>query len=102
MNHPQCVITGATFFDPVGVRWVRCDLHRIGDCYIANCNTVAGGNTAWEYGQACVADMLVSAMQGVYYERRGIIVFTKDVAVFNDRAEDYLKRTLGQRNVRGL
>jgi hypothetical protein len=36
--------------------------------------------------------MIVSAIQSAYFERRGVIVFTTQVAEFNKRAEEYLAK----------
>lgn len=91
MNLPECVLTGCDFYDPVQIQWVRGDLHRIGDCYILTANTTESHNCNWQFGPSRPGEMVVSAMQAAYFERRGVIVFTKDVAVFNDHAEMYLR-----------
>lgn len=97
MNLPECVLTGVDFYDPQEVRWVRGDLHRLGDAYIVTANTTNSHNCAWQYGQPRPGDMVVTAMQAAYFERRGVIVFTTAVAMFNDAAEAYLKQSLRRR-----
>lgn len=91
MNLPECILTGCDFYDPMEVRWVHGDLHRLGDVYILNgCTTK--GNCDWQYGTANPGAMVVSATQSAYFEKRGVIVFTAAVANFNDHAEQYMRR----------
>jgi len=92
MNLPDCILTGCYFHSPLEGKYVRGDLHRIGDCYIVTANTEATSNAAWHYGAPPASDMVVGAMQSSYFERRGVIVFTKAVATFNRQAEEYLAR----------
>lgn len=89
MKHPQCIMTGCDFFDPVEQRWCRADLHRVGDAYVANAVTTAAGNVSWIYGPPRPGEMVVSADS--YFEKRGIIVFDKEAATFNDHAEQHLR-----------
>lgn len=92
MNQPECILTGCYFNSPTEQKYVRGDLHELGDCYIVTANIVETNNADWMYGQPPAGDMLVSAIQSAYFERRGVIVFTKQVAEFNERAKDYLAR----------
>jgi len=93
-NLPDCILTGCYFHSPLEAKFVRGDLHRLGDCYIVTANTVETNNADWLYGQPPANDMVVSAMQSAFFERRGVIVFTTKVAVFNKRAEEYLGKWL--------
>jgi hypothetical protein len=91
-NLPDCILTGCYFNSPLESKFVRGDLHKLGDCYIVTANTVATNNADWIYGHPPASDMVVSAIQSAYFERRGVIVFTTKVAEFNKRAEEYLTK----------
>ena len=92
MNLPDCILTGCYFHDPLQGKFVRGDLHRLAGVYIVTANTVETSNTDWHYGQPPSGDMIVSAMQSAYFERRGVIVFAAKVTEFNRRAEEYLAK----------
>jgi hypothetical protein len=92
MNLPDCVLTGCYFNSPIEQKFVRGDLHKLGNCYIVTANTVETNNADWKFGQPPSGDMIVSAIQSAYFERRGVIVFTTQVAEFNKRAEEYLAK----------
>jgi hypothetical protein len=92
VNLPECILTGCYFYSPLEVKYLRGDLHHMGDCYILVGNTVATNNADWIVGTPPHTDMTVAAVQSVYFERRGVIVFTENVAAFNKHADDYLAR----------
>jgi hypothetical protein len=91
-NFPECIITGCLFHDPVGGRFIVADLHRLGDCYVINGNPNKDGEAAWIYSEPThpVYRRIISVDNAAYFERRGVIVFTTRVAVFNKEAEDYV------------
>lgn len=91
-NKPECILTGCYFHSPTEGRYIRGDLHRIGECYVVTGNTTRGANGDWIYGAPPTDDMLVSALQATYLEKRGVVVFTTNVAVFNDHASEYITK----------
>jgi hypothetical protein len=90
-NYPECIITGCLFQDISQGRFIVADLHRLGDCYVISGNA-PGGDAAWTYGEPKhpIYDRIISVDNSAYFERRGVIVFTTRVAVFNKTAEDYV------------
>jgi len=94
-DFPDCIITGCLFYDTADERHIVADLHRLGDCYIINGNY--SGRTDWVDGPPPPDhhyNKVVSVDNGAYFERRGMIVFTTRVAVFNRAAEDYIAENI--------
>ena len=96
MSIPKCIITGCEFYSPQDMRHVRGDLFEIGNCYIFNALTDGNGNAAWKDGRPGLGDMIIGSRNDAYFERRGVFVFSKTDAEFNDRAEEYLKYEYGR------
>jgi len=91
-NLPECIITGCLFHSLAEGKFVVADLHRIGDCYVISANTGKGGEADWTFGEpkSPVYNRIITVDHAAYFERRGVIVFTTRVAVFNPAAEDYI------------
>jgi hypothetical protein len=90
MNQAQCIATGSEFFSPIEGRYVHGDLIALGDAFIFNAVTNREGQTAWQYGHPGPGLLIAAAKDGAYFERRGVIVFTRDAASFNDALRQYV------------
>lgn len=80
----QCVITGCALVDTFGERWMWGDLHEEGDCYVFN------GTNVWKTHPLPGDHIKQVAIEGSTFEKRGVAVFEKSVAVLNDAARAYL------------
>lgn len=94
---PECVITGADLVVFGEGKAVHGDLHTMGDVYIFNAVLDGGGDIAWKHG-ITAADFIetdckvVGVNSSHYFERRGVIVFSKTSATLNDAAFQYLNK----------
>jgi hypothetical protein len=88
-----CIITGCVLRN--GGQNVGGDLHRIGDAYVFNAIVTENGATRWvdddtysHYQREVDASGSVQ-----YFERRGVVVFSRAGAVLNEAAHNYLRGT---------
>jgi hypothetical protein len=87
MQRPECVITGCALVAQNEGKWMWGDLHRIGDSFVLNGSSLA----PWEYGDLPNASLkTVYVDSNEYFERRGVAVFHKDAATFNDAAKEHM------------
>lgn len=92
MPEPKCLITGCRFIDRAHLRHVWGDLHQSGSAVIFNA-VLDGGEAAWSHDMAEVGEheKTVSVHPVFpFFERRGVIVFDKYNASFNEQAKLYL------------
>ena len=91
---PECIITGCALVDQSGgsERAVHGDLYRAGDTFIFNAVLNDKGEAAWRYDGADRNDSLAGDRRtayihaGEFFERRGVIVFSKQQAMLNAAA----------------
>lgn len=94
MRHAECICTGCDFFSPVEGRFVHGDLHQLNDTYIFSaCMDESRVNCAWEY-QRQPGKLVISCTDNSYFERRGVIVFSRTSAEMNVRLAEYVKPQL--------
>jgi len=83
----RCIKTGCILIDQNQSKQVYGDLHQInGDTYIFNACLDKHGETNWDSGIECNSPAVYTDH---YFERRGVIVFSAQDAVYNQALEDY-------------
>lgn len=97
---PQCIITGCIFVDTGSGRYLVGDLFQINTntfAFNGNCNQ-KDGKASWVYGpQFEVEDRKVISLKrgGIdYFEKRGVVVLSRDQFEFNEAAAEYVKKVL--------
>lgn len=95
MSNP-CLITGCRLVIAVEGKkhtsWG--DLHKVGDETLVFNAVLQDGETFWEYGKPRegVKEVSIIGDNPRYFERRGVIVFERADASFNDLAAEHLRR----------
>jgi len=84
---PKCIITGCDFVE--GGAIIHGDLHQLGETCIFNACLNQDGESARDYG-GTPGNLTVSCKAFPFFERRGIIIFPRRFAEFNQAAKDYL------------
>lgn len=96
MPVPRCLITGCRLRDIAGYRYVWGDLHSCGSALVFNAVLDERGEAAWELSPWPATDdaerpaVTISAAFP-YFERRGVIVFDKWHAQFNQLADERMR-----------
>lgn len=80
----DCIITGCALVDTSEERWMWGDLHAEGDCFVFN------GSNVWKSHPLPGAHIKQVAIDGSSFEKRGVAVFMRSVAVLNEAAQCYL------------
>lgn len=87
----KCIINGCDLIDEYSGRHVHGDLHLEGDCYVFNACPDGGNNTAWRYSPSDASKTITLSAAHNWFERRGVIVVSKDWAVLSEKAQAYLR-----------
>lgn len=91
----KCLITGCTLYIPAEGKHVHGDLHSVAPGVFAFNAVLINGDTRWDHDGLNVTDSAkVVAVCGDYYEKRGVIAFSRESAEFNQAAITYLGKNL--------
>jgi len=85
---PKCIITGCDFV--AGGSVIHGDLHQLGETCIFNACVGEDGEAVRGCDSRRFSDKIVSCPDFPFFERRGIIIFPRCFAEFNQAAKDYL------------
>jgi hypothetical protein len=93
MSRIICVITGCGISCGAGYAWG--DLHMVEDTLIFNAVLDSSGNTKWDFEKQNLErlrdrPLVTLRPEANYFERRGVIIFSREEAQFNAPATNKL------------
>lgn len=100
MQHPECrcIITGCNFVDPFSNRYLIGDLYQINHDTFAFAGNQQNGSALWLYGEVnghnSPRSISLKPAGANYFEKRGVVVLSRDQFDFNEAAAEYVKEVL--------